>query len=157
MSVYKVLEEMKFKRISRALVCDEFGALCGFISLKDIMEALVGNVNDDEEDEPYIVPRTGADGKVDETGSNGYLVEGQCPIYDFLSYFDLLDDSMDDFKYTTIAGLILNETGHIPATGEVIEWEGFSLEVVDMDGPRIDKVLVHRLESKPAQSDGSAD
>lgn len=157
MSVYKVLEEMKFKRISRALVCDEFGALCGFISLKDIMEALVGNVSDDEEDEPYIIPRTGADGKVDETGSNGYLVEGQCPIYDFLSYFDLLDDSMDDFKYTTIAGLILNETGHIPATGEVIEWEGFSLEVVDMDGPRIDKVLVHRLEPKPVQSGEAAD
>lgn len=153
MSVYKVLEEMKIKRISRALVCDEFGSLCGFISLKDIMEALVGNVNDDEEDEPYIIPRAGADGKPDPTGSNGYLVEGQCPIYDFLSYFDLLDDTMEDFEYTTIAGLILNETGHIPSAGEVINWEGFSLEVVDMDGPRIDKVLVHRIaEPKPESS-----
>lgn len=155
MSVYKVLEEMKVKRISRALVCDEFGSLCGFISLKDIMEALVGNVNDDEEDEPYIIPRAGADGKPDTTGASGYLVEGQCPIYDFLSYFDLLDDTMEDFEYTTIAGLILNETGHIPSAGEVISWEGFSLEVVDMDGPRIDKVLVHRLTESKQDSTSS--
>ena len=73
MTVYKVLEEMKVKRISRALVCDEFGSLCGFISLKDIMEALVGNVNDDEEEEPYIVPRLGTDGKPDTTGASGYI------------------------------------------------------------------------------------
>ncbi len=153
MTVYKVLEEMKIKRISRALVCDEFGSLCGFISLKDIMEALVGNVNDDEEDEPYIVPRLGADGKPDTTGTNGYLVEGQCPIYEFLAYFDLLDDTMEDFEYTTIAGLILSETGHIPSVGEIINWEGFSFEVVDMDGPRIDKVLVHRIQPEPVASE----
>ena len=117
MTVYKVLEEMKVKRISRALVCDEFGSLCGFISLKDIMEALVGNVNDDEEEEPYIVPRLGTDGKPDTTGASGYLVEGQCPIYDFLS------------------------------------WEGFSFEVVDMDGPRIDKVLVHKIQQEPEEKE----
>ena len=153
MTVYKVLEEMKVKRISRALVCDEFGSLCGFISLKDIMEALVGNVNDDEEEEPYIVPRLGADGKPDTIGASGYLVEGQCPIYDFLSYFDLLDDTMEDFEYTTIAGLILSETGHIPSAGEIIDWEGFSFEVVDMDGPRIDKVLVHKIQQEPTEKE----
>lgn len=146
MTVYKVLEEMKDKRISRALVCDEFGSLCGIISLKDIMEALIGDVHDDDVDEaPYIVPRCGDDGKPDMSGAHGYLVEGSCPIYDFLAYFDLLDDTMEDFEYTTIAGLILNGTGHIPVAGEVIEWEGFSFEVVDMDGPRVDKVLVNRL------------
>ncbi len=153
MTVYKVLEEMKVKRISRALVCDEFGALCGFISLKDIMEALVGNVNDDEEGDPYIVPRLGSDGKPDTTGANGYLVEGQCPIYDFLAYFDLLDDTMEDFEYTTVAGLILSESGHIPSAGEIIEWEGFSLEVVDMDGPRIDKVLVHKIQQDSSEGE----
>ncbi len=149
MTVYRVLEEMKAMKISRALVCDEFGALCGFISLKDIMAALVGDVQDGEGEEPYIVPRAGADGQPDTSGESGYLVEGQCPIYDFLSYFDLLDDTMEDFEYTTIAGLILNETGHIPTAGEVLKWEGFSFEVVDMDGPRIDKVLVQKI---PAES-----
>ena len=113
----------------------------------------MGNVNDDEEDEPYIVPRLGADGKPDTTGTNGYLVEGQCPIYEFLAYFDLLDDTMEDFEYTTIAGLILSETGHIPSVGEIINWEGFSFEVVDMDGPRIDKVLVHRIQPEPVASE----
>ncbi len=153
MTVYKVLEEMKVKRISRALVCDEFGALCGFISLKDIMEALVGNVSDDGEDDPYIVPRLGPDGKPDTTGANGYLVDGQCPIYDFLAYFDLLDDTMEDFEYTTVAGLILSESGHIPSAGEIIRWEGFSLEVVDMDGPRIDKVLVHEIRQESPEKE----
>lgn len=155
MTVYKVLEEMKDKHISRALVCDEYGALCGFISLKDIMEALVGNVNDDEEDEPYIIPRKGSDGKPDESGENGYLVEGNCPIYDFLSFFDLLDDTMEDFEYTTVAGLILSESGHIPETGESLEWEGFKFEVVDMDGPRIDKVLVTKASTE--QSAGTSE
>lgn len=156
MSVYKVLEEMKTKHVSRGLVCDEFGSLCGFISLKDIMEALVGDVHDDDQnEEPYIVPRCGADGKPDISGSNGYLVEGACPIYDFLAYFDLLDDTMEDFEYTTIAGLILNETGHIPSAGEIIEWEGFSFEVVDMDGPRIDKVLVLKIDANATADDST--
>lgn len=147
MNVYKVLEEMKEKRISRALVCDEFGALSGFISLKDIMEALVGDVHDDDQEKPYIIPRQNEDGEEDVLGSHGYLVEGVCPMYDFLSYFDLLDDTMEDFEYTTIAGLILHVTEHIPSPGEIVEWEGFSMEVVDMDGPRIDKVLVKKIDS----------
>lgn len=58
MNVYKVLEEMKAKKVSRALVCDEFGSCCGIITLKDILEALIGNVDDDMEEDPEIVERT---------------------------------------------------------------------------------------------------
>lgn len=135
MNVYKVLEEMKAKKASRALVCDEFGSCCGIITLKDILEALIGNVDDDLEDNPEIVERKSGD---------GWIVEGQCTIYDFLNHFDM-DEEMQDYEYTTVAGLILDKLEHVPEPGEHVEWCNFSFEVVDMDGPRIDKVIVKRI------------
>lgn len=132
MNVYAVLEEMKKKKISRALVCNEFGQCSGIITLKDIIEALVGEVSQEGDDKQDIVLRHGGE---------GYLVEGSCTIYDFLRHFGL-EDIMRDFEYTTVAGLILDKSGHIPSTGEIVEWENFRFEVVDMDGPRVDKVIV---------------
>ena len=149
MNVYTVLEQMKEKKISRALVCDEFGSCSGIITLKDIMEALVGNINDDHE-EPDIVARGGDD---------GWLVDGMCPMYDFLRHFDI-EDSMEDFEYTTVAGLILDELDHMPVAGEKVTWGNFQFEVVDMDGARIDKVIVKKLEPDSdigAQSDDGAE
>lgn len=142
MNVYTVLEQMKQKKISRALVCDEFGSCSGIITLKDIMEALVGNINDDHED-PDIVARADND---------GWLVDGMCPMYDFLRHFDI-EDSMEDFEYTTVAGLILDELDHMPVPGEKVSWRDFQFEVVDMDGARIDKVIVKR---KSAPEDGQS-
>lgn len=133
MNVYTVLEEMKKMRINRALVCDEFGLCTGLFSLRDMLEALVGSIQDEDDlEDPDIVERQGAD---------GYLVDGQCTIYDFLRHFDK-DDMMQDYEYTTVAGLILEELGHLPKAGEQIEWDDFLFEVVDMDGPRIDKIIV---------------
>lgn len=133
MNVYKVLEEMKAKKASRALVCDEFGSCCGIITLKDILEALIGGgIDEDADEEPLIVERKGGD---------GWLVDGQCTIYDFLNHFDM-DEEMQDYEYTTIAGLIFDKLEHVPEPGEFVEWDGFRLEVVDMVGPRISKVIV---------------
>lgn len=137
MNVYTVLEDMKKKKISRALVCDEFGSCSGIITLKDIMEALIGTVNDEHSREPDIVARQGND---------GWLVDGQCAIYEFLQHFDLDDDFLQDSEFTTVGGLILDELDHVPEAGEKVNWENFSFEVVDMDGPRIDKVLVKKIE-----------
>lgn len=138
MNVYKVLEEMKAKKASRALVCDEFGSCSGIITLKDIFEAMVGSVDDDVDEEPEIVERKGGE---------GWLVDGQCTIYDFLDHFDM-DEEMQDYEYTTIAGLILDRLEHVPEPGEYVEWCGFTFEVVDMDGPRIDKVIVKIIDNK---------
>lgn len=131
-NVYKVLEGMKDKKVGRALICDEFGSCCGLITHKDILEALIGDMQDDIDVEPDIVER--ADG-------DGWLVDGQCMIYDFLSHFDL-EEEMQDYEYSTIAGLIIDELGHLPEVGECVEWNRFSFEIVDMDGPRIDKVII---------------
>ena len=145
MNVYTVLEQMKQKKISRALVCDEFGSCSGIITLKDIMEALVGNINDDHE-EPDIVAREGND---------GWLVDGMCPMYDFLRHFNI-EDSMEDFEYTTVAGLILDELDHMPVAGEKVTWGDFLFEVVDMDGARIDKVIVKKVVPEDGGHDDNA-
>ncbi len=136
MSVYAVLEFLKENKIHRALVCDEFGGLAGIISLKDIFDGLVGNMNTMEHiTEPDIIARKDND---------GWFVDGQCSIYDFLSHFEL-DDEMEDYDFSTVGGLILEKLQHVPKTGEKITWNGFEIEVADMDGARIDKLIVKKL------------
>ncbi|MCZ8372080.1 hemolysin family protein [Phocaeicola acetigenes] len=145
MNVYKALEQMKIQRVSRALVCDEFGACTGIITLKDILEGLVGTM-DNAEEEPDIIKRV---------NKEGWLVEGQCPFYDFLYYFNRLD-LFENSEYNTVGGLILQQLQHIPTSGETIEWNGFTLEVVDMDGARIDKVLVTTTPVREDEGDEEA-
>ena len=73
-------------------------------------------------------------------------VDGQCSFYDFLAHFGL-EDVYSSAEYNTISGLILDELEHIPHSGEYLQWECFRLEVVDMDGARIDKVLATMIDT----------
>ena len=75
--------------------------------------------------------------------NDGWFVDGQCSMYDFRMYFDI-DDNDTDSEYTTVGGLILDELEHVPVEGEKASWRDFTFEVVDMDGARIDKVIVKR-------------
>ena len=131
MTVYKVLEQMKATQINRAFVCDEFGSVEGLITLRDIFEGLVGSI-DELHQEPDIVKRK---------DKPGWLVDGQCPIYDFLAYFNQ-EELYTPCDYSTISGLILEQLEHIPHAGETLCWHNFTFEIVDMDGIRIDKILV---------------
>lgn len=135
MSVYRVLESMKIDGMSRGLVCDEFGSCVGMVTLKDMMMALVGTVKDGEEPDDSIVKRN---------NKEEWLVDGQCSIYDFLTYFDC-GELYENEEYTTVAGLCLAHLHHIPQVGETFTWHSFAFEVSDMDGVRIDKFLVSRL------------
>lgn len=131
MSVYKALQKMKEQHVSQTVVCDEFGSLQGVITLKDILEAIVGSV-DDEHEEPEIIARK----------DGGWLVDGQCSFFDFLSYFEREDLHAANSDINTLGGLLLELLEHIPVSGETVDWSGFTFEIVDMDGARIDKVLV---------------
>lgn len=113
-----------------ALVADEFGEVQGVVTLMDILEGLVGQVPDVGEEQD-VVKR--ADGT--------WLFSGQYPFYDFLAHFDC-EDLYADHDYNTISGLILEVLNRLPKTGEKLKWMDFELEIVDMDGARIDKVLV---------------
>ena len=138
MSVYRALEQMREKQTSQALICDEFGRLMGIITLRDILEGLVGTIERPTV-EPDIVKRKDAE---------GWLVDGQCSFYDFLTYFEREDLYDHKQSYSTLAGLIIELLSHIPHAGERVEWNGFSMEIVDMDGARVDKVLVKLIAPK---------
>ena len=129
MDVYKALDQIRKSHIKYGLICDEFGSLQGIITIKDILEALVGSLPSETED-PDILPR--------KDGS--WLIDGQCSFYDFLKHFDC-EDLYAESSYNTLGGLILQQLGHIPRAGETLQWNEFHLEIVDMDGARIDKVL----------------
>lgn len=131
MSVYDTLDMFKQNKAHSALVCDEYGDLCGVVTLRDILDGLVGNCPD-EVDEPMIVKRAASD---------EWLINGQCTIYDFLSYFDK-EDLYTPASYTTLGGMIMNHLRRVPATGDIIEWNGFRLEVIDMDNTRVDKIAI---------------
>ena len=73
------------------------------------------------------------------------MIDGQYPIAEFFRHFDL-EDHLENINFTTLGGLILNESRSLPETGEIITWMNFEMEVVDMDGARIDKVLVRLIE-----------
>lgn len=133
MTVFDALERFKSTRLHSMLVCDEFGVLQGLVTANDILDGLVGTVGESEAG-PYFIPR--------EDGS--YLVDAQCPVYEFLAHFDMRD-LYEPANYNTLAGLILENTRRMPNEGDIIVWENFKFEIVDMDGARIDKLMVTNL------------
>jgi putative hemolysin len=140
LSVYKALEEFKNARVKYSLVTDEFGDVQGIVTLKDIMEALVGDM-----------PEIGDEQEIVERADGSLLVDGQMSFYNFLEYFDR-EDLYADYDYNTLSGLILEILQHIPQTGEQFSWMNFRFEIMDMDGARIDKVLVSIAADRPSSS-----
>jgi putative hemolysin len=135
LSVYKALEQFKNARVKYGIVTDEFGDIQGIVTLKDIMEALVGEM-----------PEIGEEQELVERPDGSLLVDGQYSFYNFLEYFDM-EDLYADYDYNTLSGLILEILQHVPQTGEKLSWIHFEFEIMDMDGARIDKVLVKKINA----------
>ena len=132
-TVYQVMEKFKQKNSYTCFIVDEYGSLEGMMTLNDILEAIVGDIAPGDDDDYEIVKR--------DDGT--YLVDAQIPFYDFLSKFSRTDYLSDDeMDFNTLAGFILHLVGAIPQTGEKFEWKEFAFEIIDMDGNRIDKILV---------------
>ncbi len=132
-SAYQVLEKFRESREHCCFIVDEYGSVLGLISLNDILEAIVGDIPQPDVPDYEIIKR--------DDGS--YLVDGQIPFYDFLTHFEKaewMNEGEHDFD--TLAGFILHELERIPKAGEKLKWKGFSIEIIDMDGHRIDKVLI---------------
>lgn len=133
MTVYGALERLKAERVHCFVVCDEFGSMQGVITLNDILDGLVGGC-DSSVTEPYIV--AAPDG--------GVIVNAQCPVYDFLNYFD--EASLyQPANYVTVGGLILELTRQLPSVGERVGWHGFMFEVTKMNQSHIGELRVHRI------------
>jgi putative hemolysin len=143
-STLKVLELFKQTGQQAALVIQEYGDIEGLITLNDILEAIVGDISsNDDLDHPQAVQR--------EDGS--WLLDGMLPIdelKEILHVRALPEESSGD--YETLAGFVLTELGRIPAPADHFEWDRFRFEVMDMDGRRIDKVLVQPLNNLPSST-----
>jgi putative hemolysin len=135
MSAYSALKKFKESKIHQAMVVDEYGTLVGIVTINDVFDTLVGDISQ-------------ADGQIGyemtEREDGSFLTDGQYPWDDFLKEFELDDDTHNREGFHTIGGFILHTLGELPKTGEKLKWNDFDLEVIDMDGMRIDKVLVTR-------------
>ena len=129
------MEQLKKTGIHYAIVSDEYGDFQGMLTLNDILEALVGDASEFYKEDFKLIER--------EDGS--WMVDGHYSLHDFLTYFEL-DDLINDYEVTTVSGLIMMELSHIPKEGEKLVWQKFELEVIDMDGATIDKVMVKALK-----------
>ena len=132
-SAYQVLERFKQSKIHHCFIVNEYGSIEGLITLNDILEAIVGDIPQEEDHDYEILKR--ADGT--------FLIDAQLPFYDFLSYFDKTEFMLQgDQEFDTLAGFIIHSLEKIPTTGEILSWKTFKFEIVDMDQHRIDKILV---------------
>jgi putative hemolysin len=135
----KLVEILREEQQSLALVVDEYGDVTGLISVNDVLEAVIGRTSSGEgaDAHPLVVARD--DGSL--------LVDGALGADSLRELLDgkALPDG-DDRDYNTAAGMTIAQFGRIPSVGEHFEWAGWRIEVVDLDGPRIDKLLLQRLD-----------
>ena len=138
-----LLEQFQEKQTQLAIVVDEHGGTDGMVTLEDVIEELVGEIRDEhrQDKEQEIVRRD----------DRSWLVDGSVQIEDLIEELELRDASVPNpGTYNTVSGLILAQLGEIPPIGARTTWHGLEFEVVDMDGQRIDRVLISRLPAPDA-------
>jgi putative hemolysin len=135
------LEQFRQTGVHIAMVTDEFGGIEGLLTLNDLMEAIVGDLpSAEDQEEPLVIQR--------EDGS--WLLDGSLDIGDFKNLVDR-EELPDELSggYHTIGGFVMHQLGRIPMAGEHFQWDGLSFEVMDMDGKRVDKILVAERPPPP--------
>lgn len=141
---HKALELFKNFPVNLAVVIDEYGTVEGIVTASDVLEAIVGSVASNYEDnQPSIVQR--ADG-------TSWLVDGLTPVDEIVLTLGIDDMDKDDDSFTTVAGFVLSEMEKNPEVGDIVEAFDYLFEVVDMDGRRIDKIMISQKESQTDQS-----
>lgn len=144
MPALKLLDQFKGSRTHVAFVVDEYGATLGLLTLNDLVAALVGDIGRrGDGQQPRSTVR--ADGS--------WLLDGRLSIHDAISILKMAD-ATDRPDANTVAGLVLARLGHIPREGESVTWGGWTFEVVDMDGTRVDQVLATKIRMIPEMDMG---
>jgi putative hemolysin len=146
----RVLEEVRARGLTLAIVLDEYGGVLGMVTLVDILKALVGDIpTAGDQFEPLVVRRP----------DGSWLIDGLMRVDELkeLLEIDVLPD-LERVGYQTLGGMVMTQLNEIPTTGQSFDWMGFSFEVIDMDGRRVDKVLIKQIqqeqpEAKSAPSD----
>ena len=144
MQVLKVWEAFRESGNQMALIVDEYGTIEGMVPLNDVLEPIIGDIPPaGTVDQPRVIQR--------DDGS--WLVDGMQPVDEFKDFFHirrLPGDKSGHFH--TLGGFIMTHLGRIPVAGEHLETSGLRMEVVDMDGHRVDKVLIERMETMPEEN-----
>ncbi|HAV77737.1 MAG TPA: hypothetical protein DCX53_10350 [Anaerolineae bacterium] len=135
MQASRALEILKEKGTDMILIIDEFGGLQGLLTINDILEEIVGEM---EIDEPQATQR--------QDGS--WLLDGMLEVDEFKDIFEFKDLPHEN-EYETLSGFVMMSLGRVPQVADVFEWNSYNFEVIDMDGRRVDKVLVTTLHQKP--------
>jgi putative hemolysin len=146
MRAMDLLDQFRDAEVHLAFVVDEYGDLSGIVSLNDILSAVVGqNAQFSSEADAPIVQRS----------DGSYLIDGSLPVED-LGDLLLVGEfpEPDDRDYNTLAGLVMNQLGRVPKVGEIVQWRDWRIEVIDLDGARIDKLLVSRTPPATAAAAG---
>jgi len=129
---YKVLEMFKAKRMHYAIVVDEYGSTKGIVTMDDVVDALIGDVTEHNQDEYQITVRD----------DSSWFVDGQYSFTEFIRYFDIEMQEEIDADFVTIAGFFIYKFKNLPNIGDIVTIDSYTLEVIDKDGQRIDKILV---------------
>jgi putative hemolysin len=137
MSAYSALDKFKDSKIHQGIVVDEYGTIVGIITINDVFDMLVGDISEDDGQISYELTQR-------EDGS--WIIDGQYPWDDFLKEFDVDDDTHTREGFQTMGGFVLHILGELPKEGQIVEWTNFHFEVIDMDGMRIDKIIVKRKD-----------
>lgn len=140
---YPLLERMQKSHTQLAIMIDEYGTTAGIVTFNDILDELIGEspINEDEDFE--IIP----------INENEWLIDGQFSIYEFEKYFDIdVKDQIEDL-YVTVAGLFLNQSDELPKLGDQLVIEHLQLEIVEINGNRIEKIKAIQLENLDMDTD----
>lgn len=132
-----LLNEFRGTRNHMAIVVDEYGGIAGLITIEDVLEQIVGEIEDEHDADDD-------DGNIKPFDDNGYLVKALTPIEDFNAYFDA---SFSDAEFDTIGGIVTQHFGHLPAKDESVTFDGFTFTVLAADNRRLRLLQVTRTES----------
>jgi putative hemolysin len=138
LSGMELLEHFRQTNAALVFVVDEYGAVQGVISERDVLEAITGELGAPAAEDAWAVRR--ADGS--------WLLDGLIPVPELKDRLELKELPEEERgRYNTLAGMIMLLLGRLPRTADHVEWNGWRFEVVDLDGKRVDKVLVQRTET----------
>ncbi|MDP9196271.1 MAG: hemolysin family protein [Pseudomonadota bacterium] len=133
--ILKLLELFRDSHQEMAVVVDEYGGLEGLVTVTDILETIAGSMPEPgEAEKPAVVRRN----------DGSWLVEGSASVEEIEGVLGIAGMQEGEQDFHTMAGFVMAQLGHVPETGETFSWFGLTFEIVDMDGRRIDKVLVSR-------------
>lgn len=151
-SIYAVLEVLKSGKVLQAVVVDEYGSPQGIITIKDIMSGLVGGFEENSSNSRSKLFRQREDGS--------FIIEGRYQLDDFFEKFEIglsEEDEEEIGNITTVAGLVFLLLDHIPMEGEIVKYKGFTFEVIDMDGNRIDKIALTKISNNENSESANID